>query len=230
VAIRTRRAAWRARRAPRRDVAAIFTDVYDGSVWGTGETAFYSGGGSDARFAVPYCETVRSYVDELQIEHPVIVDLGCGDFRVGRALVEGWDVEYIGLDVVPTLIEHVQQQYGRDGIRFVCANLVADELPPGDVCLVRQVLQHLSNDEIRETLGKLERYPHVIVTEHYPADETTAIPNLDKAPGADTRLSENSAVYLDRPPYSRAVRPLLAIPAEPGEIRTFALVRPPPRR
>ncbi|CAN5217098.1 hypothetical protein BH20ACT16_BH20ACT16_03260 [soil metagenome] len=223
VALRTRRAAWRAAREPRRDAAEIFDEVYSRNIWGTGETAYYSGGGSDTRFAVPYCQAVRSFVDELHIERPVIVDLGCGDFRVGQALVEDWDVDYVGLDVVPAMIEHHEQHHAREGVRFVCADVVAENLPPGAVCLVRQVLQHLSNDQIRTVLTKLERYPHVLVTEHYPADETTAIPNLGKALFADARLAENSGVYLDRPPYSPAVPPPLAMPAEPGEIRIFAL-------
>jgi SAM-dependent methyltransferase len=225
VAIRTRSAARRVRRQPRPDPAAVFGEVYAKGIWGASETAFYSGGGSDEHFAAPYCEAVRAYVDAAEIERPMIVDLGCGDFRVGQRLMTDWAADYVGVDVVPALIEHNQQVHAGQNVRFVCSDVVTDELPAGDVCLVRQVFQHLSNDEILRVLGKLERYPHVIVTEHYPADELTAIPNLDKVPGADTRLSENSGVYIDKPPFSRRIRPLLAVDSNPGEIRTFALVR-----
>jgi SAM-dependent methyltransferase len=167
---------------------------------------------------------VRAHIDALGIERPVIVDLGCGDFRVGEELLAGWNADYVGVDVVPALIEHHQGVYANDRTRFVCADVVEDPLPPGDVCLIRQVFQHLSNEQIMLVLTKLEQYAHVIVTEHYPADEETAIPNLDKAPGADTRLAANSAVYLEKPPFSQRIDPILALPSEPGQIRTFSLV------
>lgn len=221
--VETRRSARRARREPQRDPAVVFGEVYERGIWGRGETAYYSGGGSDARYAEPYCQAVRDLLATTEHHRPVIVDLGCGDFRVGRALIDGWDVDYVGVDVVPALIEFNSATYGSEHVRFVCRDLVTDPLPPGDICLVRQVLQHLSNDQIRRVLPKLDAYAHVIVTEHYPADEATAIPNLDKAPGADTRLSANSAVYLDEAPFRRSIRPLLSLPAETGTIRTFLL-------
>jgi hypothetical protein len=34
-------------------------------------------------------------------------------------------------------------------------NLAADELPPADLAIVRQVLQHLSNAEIEAFVGRL---------------------------------------------------------------------------
>jgi hypothetical protein len=74
-------------------------------------------------------------------------------------------------------------------------------MPNADLCLVRQVMQHLSNAEISRLLGKLKKYPYVIVAEHYP--ETEGMPNIDIVHGSNTRIEKHgSAVYLDKPPFS----------------------------
>src|SRR5262249_41309949 len=105
-----------------------------------------------------------------------------------------------------------------------------------DLCLVRQVLQHLSNHQIGAVLRKLQQYPLVMITEHYPAPDAAAIvPNKDKAAGADTRITDGSAVFLDRPPFNLAIVQLLVdveTPhwlASPGErLKTFLCERPSP--
>jgi hypothetical protein len=66
------------------------------------------------------------------------------------------------------------------------------------------VLQHLSNEEIGILLGKLHKYPYLLVTEHYPSPALASTENADKPHGGDTRIIDNSAVYLDRPPYNLA--------------------------
>src|SRR5260221_3517435 len=78
-----------------------------------------------------------------------VVDLWSGGFTVGRALLENLPgSEYIGCDIVPELIAHNNASYASDKISFRRLDLVSDPLPDGDVCLVRQVLQHLSNADI----------------------------------------------------------------------------------
>ena len=102
-------------------------------------------------------------------------------------------------------------------------------LPPADLCLIRQVFQHLSNQQIAEVLAKLGVFSHVIVTEHYPAQLRGCVPNLDKPPGPDTRLLDGSAVFLDQPPFDGTTRLLLTTEAPPtleqGEtLRSFLVV------
>jgi len=45
-------------------------------------------------------------------------------------------------------------------------------------------------------------HKYVLVTEHYPAPFVKSQPNLDKPHGPDTRIYDNSAVYLDLPPFN----------------------------
>lgn len=42
----------------------------------------------------------------------------------------------------------------------------------------------------------------MIITEHYPSPSAKIIPNKDKPHGPDTRIPDNSGVYLDLPPFN----------------------------
>ena len=135
-------------------------------------------------------QTIRG----LGLAETTVVDLGCGDFRVGQQIL-GPGVRYIGVDVVPELILHNNKAHGAENVRFECLDAAADDLPDGDVCLIRQVFQHLSNDEISRVLNKIGAYKVTLITEHYPNDANSCIPNLDKPHGGDVRFSDHSASY-----------------------------------
>ncbi len=220
---------WRLQRRRNRDrtVREVFTDVYERNLWGGRKGEYCSGAGSEGERAARYAEVVRAFAREHGVRR--IVDLGCGDYRVGRLLrMEG--VSYVGVDVVEPLVARNRDLHGAPDVEFRCLDITSDELPDGDLCLVRQVLQHLSNDQIEAVLRRVERYPWVLVTEHYPAPHAEGPPNLDKPHGADTRIIDGSAVWLDRPPFERPVSgPLLEVDAgywlrSPGEtLRTWLL-------
>jgi hypothetical protein len=93
-------------------------------------------------------------------------------------------------------------------VEFVSLDIIKDALPNGELCLIRQAMQHLSNSEISGILKKVRKFPHAIIAEHYPEIEGT--PNIDIEPGAHTRSGENSAVYLDKPPFSVSHMSLMA--------------------
>jgi hypothetical protein len=66
-------------------VSDCFSEIYHTKLWGEADgEAFCSGGGTDARFAVPYVQQVQNLIVEHRIR--TVVDLGCRDFRVGRVL------------------------------------------------------------------------------------------------------------------------------------------------
>lgn len=176
----------------------VFTRVYEEHQWG-GEEGFCSGGGSTELHAANYATVVNQVIKHKGVT--TVVDCGCGDFVVGKALrTDG--VRYIGIDVVESLIKWNQKKHGDHDTSFLCKDIVKDTLPDGQLCLIRQVLQHLSNSEIATVLQKTRRYPWVIVTEHYPAASVTPRPNIDKPHGLDTRVPDDSAVYLDKPPFN----------------------------
>lgn len=177
----------------------IMADIYANNKWGGRNRNFYSGRGSHKKKIInPYIKIITELVQGLGPEL-TILDLGCGDFNVGKEIVPHAG-DYIAIDVVEELIERNKKEYKNENLRFNCLNIVEDDLPEADCVLIRQVMQHLSNKDISKVAMKLSRYPHVIVTEHLPKGEFT--PNLDKPTGADIRLSIGSGVILTKPPFN----------------------------
>ncbi len=191
-------------------VADAFTQTYRSKLWGEAEDhEFCSGGGSNERFAVPYTEYLSRLIADNRIS--ALVDLGCGDFRVGRRLCTNRSVRYTGVDVVPDLIAYNRSRFGSDCIDFMCANIIEDQLPDGHLCVIRQVLQHLSNEEISRVLAKCRKYPYLLITEDVYAGPRVR-PNLDHTHGPDNRLSKRSGVFVDLPPYNMKAKTVLEMP------------------
>ena len=181
-----------------------FTRIYLQDKWDDGQKAqlkarFYSGPGSAEEFGRPYAARVCDFMSKNDIRS--VIDLGCGDFRVG-ALIAGSGISYTGIDVVEPLIAENQKRYGNERIRFRCLDMIADELPDADLCLVRQVFQHLSNIQIGQILQKLKKYKWVIVTEDHPGPVGSFIPNIDKPHGTGSRIVKQSGIVFEAPPFN----------------------------
>ena len=193
----------------------IFSSIYKNQVWGNvPNSPFYSGGGSDEEYAKPYVEAIVRYIRENKIKS--VVDLGCGDFRIGKEICEKTRVNYMGIDVVPELVEYNKKNFASDDVDFDQLNIVYDPLPKGELYLIRQVFQHLSNQDIRRVLKKLSSTQHLIITEHQPAGSYIA--NLDKVPGSGIRLEVNSGVFLDKSPFNKKIKKLTEMPSDRNSI------------
>ena len=173
--------------------------VYEKNLWGISASDFYSGDGSHrSEIVAPYVEALVKFLNAF--ESPVSVcDLGCGDFNVGKELVK-YTKNYIAVDIVPELIERNKQEFKLADLEFQCLDIAVDELPIADCAIVRQVLQHISNDEIKQVVAKLSSYDYVIVTEHVP--EGDFVPNIDIISGQGTRLKKQSGINLLLPPFN----------------------------
>jgi hypothetical protein len=194
-------------------VQEVFAKIYATNAWGGSAGEFYSGLGSDDQITSKYIEFVSRFIVENRISSTL--DLGCGDFRVGSR-VPG---PVIGVDVVPSLIERNRQSYPKT--EFYVLDMIQDELPIADLCLVRQVFQHLSNAQILRVLPRLSHYHYVLVTEHQFLQ--TSRPNLDKLPGPDIR--KDSGVFLELPPFSQTCETVLEVPLSDAEVLRTVLIR-----
>jgi len=177
--------------------------IYAMKLWGGSEFDFYSGTGSHHPEIIdPYIEVVTSFLKFLK--NPLVVcDMGCGDFNIGKELVEHTQ-KYIAADIVEELIERNKKKFTNDKIEFHCLDIAADDLPLADCAIVRHVLQHLSNAEIQRTLPKLTKFRYVIVTEHIPEGDFN--PNVDIISGQGIRLKKQSGVDLVAPPFNLKVK------------------------
>lgn len=205
-----------------KSVAETFSQIYENNDWGGKPGEFYSGDGSSAEYAAIYAPTIRRFIAENKINR--VVDLGCGDFRVASKFVSE-DFHYTGCDVVFSLVKHLNETQRSETVEFKCVNIVEDELPDGDLCLIRQVLQHLSNAEIARVLQNAQKFKYLIITEHYPNPNKELAPNLDIPHGPSVRVQFDSAVVLDKPPFDlKNVKLLLDVEAEEGtRIKTFVI-------
>lgn len=205
-----------------KSVAETFKEIYEKNIWGGARGEFFSGEGSSEKYSLKYAEAIKIFITKNNVKS--VVDLGCGDFRVAAKFVSN-EFYYTGCDVVPALIEHLKKTYANEKIQFRSVNIVEDELPEGDLCLIRQVLQHLSNAEIEKVLQKAGKYKYLIVTEHYPSPNAEFEPNLDIPHGPQARTYYNSAVVLDKPPFKlQNIKLLLDVEAEEGtRIKTFVI-------
>jgi hypothetical protein len=189
----------------RQPAASVFTAIYREAKWGSAPDGdFYSGTGShDPAVVLPYVEGVTAFLQSLP-KPPSLVDLGCGDFNVGRQL-RPYCSEYIACDVVPDLIARNRTKFSDLDVEFRCLDITEDEFPSGEIALLRQVLQHLSNTQILNVLPKLSHYRFLLLTEHIPADPDFQ-PNLEKPAGATVRLARCSGVVLTKPPFNLKVK------------------------
>jgi len=169
------------RRDGRRTPAEVFAEIYRHNLWGGAPGEFFSGEGTHHIDCSAYVQLVRGLVREHGLRR--VVDIGCGDFQIGRQLV-------------------ARQLFAGPHVAFASLDATRDELPAGDLVLVREVLQHLSNAEIATILAKLQRFRFALITEYQPAPENVVRPNIDKAHGRDTRIWDGSAVFPEQAPFS----------------------------
>ena len=182
---------------------AAMEQIYEKHLWGGKESKFYSGEGSHLDELVqPYIQVVKEFLTSF--EQPISVcDLGCGDFNVGKELVK-YTKNYIGVDIVERLIEYNKEKYTAENLEFQCLDIAADDLPVADCVMIRQVLQHLSNQEVQNILQKLSVYKYVIVTEHIPEGEF--VPNIDIISGQGIRLKKRSGLNLLESPFNLKIK------------------------
>lgn len=185
-------------------LSATFSRVYHSQQWGLpkpwqrGDARFFSGPGShNSSIVKPYVTAVREFFKM----RPGLdaVDLGCGDFNIGRQVRTRFR-NYIACDIVSELTERNRRVFAAANVDFRCLNIVDDELPQGQVVFIRQVLQHLSNEQIAQVIAKLKGFDFLVLTEHLPST-TDFVPNLDHVAGSGLRLASNSGVVLTEPPF-----------------------------
>jgi hypothetical protein len=187
--------------------------------------------GSRGRAADDYVRHIVEILHghETELGRPLtIVDIGCGDFEVGRAIVAALPTaRYIGCDIVGSLINHHRERFATDNVFFELLDIVTQPPPQGDICLVRQVFQHLSNNDIKQALSNLHGFTAVYVTEGQPSTPSGPL-NPDKVVGADVRFDwrtgSGRGVELSEHPFGLTTQEMFRTLAPPHEIIATARV------
>ena len=133
-----------------------FAAIYRDNLWGFG-----SGHGSLPAVTRRYRRLVERFVRQADVNR--VLDLGCGDWQFSR-LIDWQDTAYLGVDAVPDLIAENRRRFGSENIRFVQAPARFDDLPPADLLLIKDMLQHLPDSEVHAFLRILPRYRYALIT------------------------------------------------------------------
>jgi SAM-dependent methyltransferase len=147
--------------------ARAFAEIYRHDHWEAG-----SGIGSMVEYARPYVELISAFARNNAIRS--VVDVGCGDWQFSRLI--DWDgIHYQGFDVVAALVEANNKRFARDNISFRLVTQLND-LPPADLVLCKDVLQHLPLAEVKALLDYFQQnYRFALVTNDiFPDGQTNA--------------------------------------------------------
>jgi hypothetical protein len=134
----------------------IFTEIYAKNGWGHG-----SGIGSLPQNTETYRQFLQQFIRDRNIK--TVVDYGCGDWQFSR-LIDWGNIEYLGLDVVDSLIERHNNTYRTSNITFRAINGIPEELPDAELIIIKDVLQHWSNQTILSFIPKIEKYKYALIT------------------------------------------------------------------
>jgi len=108
---------------------AEVSEIYASGAWGPNPD-FDSGSGSRGAAAEAYQALARELIEETGARRAV--DIGCGEFRVASGFVDSLE-SYVGVDVVPRLIDRNTAKFGRPGVRFILLDESISDLPHGDI-------------------------------------------------------------------------------------------------
>ena len=134
------------------DLAQKFERIHETNLWGADTSV--SGVGSELQATAAIRERLPSLLTELGVRS--MLDAPCGDHRWMANLELDLD-HYIGMDIVPSIIESLQQHYRDDARRsFLLADLTRDALPRCDLILSRDCLVHFSFATLRRAVRNLK--------------------------------------------------------------------------
>jgi len=141
-----------------------FEAIYDKKLWG--DHGSLSGAGSSLNSTAEFRKWLIKNVPKLGISK--IVDAPCGDFWWMQHVVKRLNVEYHGIDIVPSLIKNNIKQHSASNITFSTSNICYDSIPDSDLLIIRDCLFHFSFEDICKVFKNLEavEYKYLITTNY----------------------------------------------------------------
>jgi 2-polyprenyl-3-methyl-5-hydroxy-6-metoxy-1,4-benzoquinol methylase len=127
----------------------VFNFIYKNQLWQND-----SGTGSDPKNAKEWIDVVNSIINEKNIKS--ILDIGCGDWRIGKELNLD-NINYLGLDASSDIINKIKHNK-KSNIKFINYDAELYKFHNVDLILIKDVLQHLSSDSVKNILSKVFEY------------------------------------------------------------------------
>ena len=130
----------------------IFRNIYLNNTWG--DKYSYSGTGSNLIQTKTLRKEIPNIIEKYKIKS--ILDIPCGDFYWMKEL-DFKDINYIGADIVPDLIQKNTKEFTENNINFKILDLTSDSLPYSDLIFCRDCLVHLSFEDIFKALENIKQ-------------------------------------------------------------------------
>jgi Methyltransferase domain len=165
----------------------IFSYMYESNLWGSQESV--SGPGSTLEYTKNLRQELPALFRNLNIKS--ILDAPCGDYNWFRYVERDPSISYLGADIVPALIDKNRTLYSNQNTNFMVLDIRTDKLPSVDLWLCRDVLFHLSNQDVVRAIQNFmdNDIPYLLTSSHPQCEQNTDIPtgsfrllNLEKSP------------------------------------------------
>lgn len=144
------------------DLAEIFRRHYEdgNSNWGKS-----SGPGSSPYSTIQYRSFIENFIRMNNIEK--VVDVGCGDWQFSR-FINFDGVDYLGFDIVSSVVEKNNVNFRTNKINFRMMPSDIEDIQSADLLIMKDVLQHLSNQEILQFKNKVfQKFKYCLLTNSY---------------------------------------------------------------
>lgn len=129
-----------------------FEKIYQQKLWGFhGNTL--SGRGSSDTFTNNDAGFISEVIKEKGISS--IVDV-CGDFAWQHKFLSEYKGKYLGVDISEIALKKISKNTSKKNTEFRQLDICRDEIPPSDLFICRDVLFHLSHDDILLFLKNLK--------------------------------------------------------------------------
>lgn len=142
-------------------IQRVFRHINQVNLWESAESV--SGRGSELALT----ESLRSTLAKLLQDRGIrsMLDAPCGDFN-WMSRVPLADIDYLGIEVIPELVESNSQRYSNPALKFQVGDLTQDELPQRDLIFCRDCLVHLPLRSGCQALLQFykSRSPYLLVT------------------------------------------------------------------
>ena len=125
----------------------VFQQIYDQNLWGDTESVSGTGSGTVATKAIR-CD-LPALLERFGVRS--VLDAPCGDFYWMNEIAKSVQ-NYVGVDIVPSLINRNVTIYGAPTVSFIKADITGDPLPCADLVLCRDCFIHFPTRMIRRTL------------------------------------------------------------------------------
>ena len=194
-----------------------FTEIYKKKIWGTNEKGEpSSGGGSTLKATEEYRKFLQEFFKTYHVRS--LVDVGCGDWEFSKAIDWG-SIYYIGYDVVNTIVNKNRELYSNSHTYFIEGDGLTMDLVPADVLICKDVLQHLSTEDIKHFLKQIHKFKYCLITNDIDPKTGTSL-NLPVATG------QYRPIDLTQPPFNIKGIKIFTYHAGSNTIKQVLLISP----